>query len=84
MVDNQIGLTATTDVLKAIAEGRGLRQRMLALGYAGWGARQLDGEIRENTWLIVPPDEELLFGDEIEQKWKQAITRIGGVQHAFQ
>ncbi len=78
MVDDQVGLTATIDVLKAIAAGRGPRQSMLALGYAGWSAGQLDSEIRQNAWLNVPADEELLFGIEIEHKWERAIARIGG------
>ncbi len=77
MVDEHVALTATVDVLKAIAEGRGPRQSMLALGYAGWGAGQLDSEIRENAWLIVPADDELLFGQEIEHKWERAIAKIG-------
>ena len=77
LVDGQVGLTATIDVLRAIAEGRGPRQSMLALGYAGWNAGQLDSEIRENAWLTVPADEELLFGREIEHKWERAISRIG-------
>ena len=66
LVDDRVALTATVDVLKAIAEGRGPKQSLLALGYAGWGAGQLDSEIRENAWLNAPSDEELLFGLEIE------------------
>ena len=77
LVDDSVALTATVDVLKAIAEGRGPRQSMLALGYAGWGAGQLDSEIRENAWLNVPADEELLFGQEVEHKWERAIAKIG-------
>jgi putative transcriptional regulator len=77
LVDDRVALTATVDVLKAIAEGRGPRQSLLALGYAGWGAGQLDSEIRENAWLNVPADEELLFGDEVEHKWERAIAKIG-------
>ena len=72
-----VGLTATVDVLKAIAEGVGPAQCLLALGYAGWGAGQLDSEIRENAWLNAPSDEELLFGLEIEHKWERAIAKIG-------
>jgi putative transcriptional regulator len=68
---------ATIDVLKAIAEGRGPKQRLLALGYAGWNAGQLDHELRENVWLNVPADENLLFGPEIDRKWEQAIAKIG-------
>jgi putative transcriptional regulator len=77
MVDGHVGLTATIDVLRAIAEGRGPRKNMLALGYAGWNAGQLDQEIRENAWLTVPADEDLLFGGGIEHKWERAINRIG-------
>jgi putative transcriptional regulator len=76
-VDEQVGLTATIDVLRAIAEGRGPKKSLLALGYAGWGAGQLDGEILENSWLSVPADDELLFGTEIEHKWERAIAKIG-------
>ncbi len=76
-VDEQVGLTATIDVLKAIAEGRGPRRSILALGYAGWGAGQLDQELRENSWLNVTPDAELLFGEEVESKWEKAIAKIG-------
>ncbi len=77
LVDDHVALTATVDVLKAIAEGRGPRQSLLALGYAGWGAGQLDTEIRDNAWLNVPADDELLFGIEIEHKWERAIAKIG-------
>ena len=77
IVDDHVALTATVDVLKAIAEGRGPRQCLLALGYAGWGAGQLDDEIRENAWLNVPADDELLFGEEVEHKWERAIAKIG-------
>lgn len=77
LVDDRVALTATVDVLKAIAEGRGPKQSMLALGYAGWSAGQLDNEIRENAWLNVPADDDLLFGIEVERKWERAIAKIG-------
>ena len=76
-VDDRVGLTATVDVLKAIAEGRGPRQCLLALGYAGWGAGQLDTEIRDNAWLNAPSDADLLFGEELDLKWERAIAKIG-------
>ena len=50
---------------------------MLALGYAGWGPGQLDTEIQENAWLTVDPDEELLFGGELEGKWSRALKKLG-------
>nr|WP_185961326.1 YqgE/AlgH family protein [Telmatospirillum sp. J64-1] len=77
MVDNRVALTATVDVLKAIAEGRGPRHSMLALGYAGWSPGQLDTEIRENVWLNAPADEEVLFGPNLDIKWEQALGRLG-------
>jgi putative transcriptional regulator len=77
MVDNAVALTATVDVLRAIAEGKGPRRCMLALGYAGWSPGQLDTEIRDNVWLNVPSDDELLFGGELERKWERAIGKLG-------
>jgi len=72
-----VGLTATVDVLKAIAEGQGPRQSMLALGYAGWGSGQLETEIQKNGWLTCPADEYLLFGQQLQGKWEYAIRKLG-------
>lgn len=77
VVDNSIALTATVDILRAIADGEGPKNTMLALGYAGWGPGQLDMEIRSNGWLHVPADEELVFGGDLDAKWEQAMTKIG-------
>jgi len=77
MVNEEVGLTATIDVLKAIANGEGPARSLLALGYAGWGAGQLDNEIRDNAWLSVNSDDELLFGGDIDHKWERAIAKIG-------
>lgn len=77
VVNDEVGLTATIDVLKAIANGAGPARSLLALGYAGWAAGQLDNEIRDNAWLSVEPDEELLFGMDLDHKWERAIAKIG-------
>jgi putative transcriptional regulator len=77
MIEEDIALTATIDVLKAIARGEGPQRRVLALGYAGWGAGQLDAEIQANGWLLVPADADLVFGDENDSKWQRAIAKIG-------
>jgi putative transcriptional regulator len=77
VVDGEVALTATLDILRAMATGDGPRQSLLALGYAGWGPGQLDGEIKENGWLHVAPDAELLFGSELDSKWECAIRKIG-------
>ena len=71
------GLTATVDVLKAMAEGQGPREKMLALGYAGWGAGQLEIEIKKGSWLTCPPDDYLLFGPNLQGKWEYSIQKLG-------
>ena len=76
-VDSEIALTATTDVLQAIAAGEGPRASLMALGYAGWSAGQLDTELKDNAWLTVDADEALLFGEESERKWEKAIRKLG-------
>ena len=76
-VDEGFALTATIDVLKAMAVGRGPRLSMLALGYAGWAPGQLDREIQDNGWLTVPADEELVFDKAQDEKWERAVGRLG-------
>lgn len=77
VIDDNFALTATVDVLRAIAEGQGPSRRVLALGYAGWSAGQLDAEIQNNGWLLAPADPEIVFGRDNEQKWLKALRRIG-------
>lgn len=77
VVNKSVALTATIDILKAIAAGDGPRRSLLALGYAGWGAGQLDSEIKANGWLTVPADEELVFGTDLDDKWTQALGKLG-------
>lgn len=73
----KVGLTATVDVLKAIAEGKGPTASMLALGYAGWGPGQLEQEIQKNGWLTCPVDDTLLWGTDLQGKWAYAIKKLG-------
>ncbi|MEQ8504693.1 MAG: YqgE/AlgH family protein [Rhodospirillales bacterium] len=77
VVDDHIALTATVDILQAIADGIGPRQSLLALGYAGWGPGQLDSEIKSNGWLHVDADPHLVFGMGMDDKWEQAMLKIG-------
>jgi putative transcriptional regulator len=77
VIDDDIALTATVDVLKAIARGEGPAQRVLALGYAGWAPGQLDAEIQANGWLLVPADHQLVFGLDNQGKWQQAMAKLG-------
>ncbi len=75
-VTEDFALTASVDILQAIAGGGGPRQGILALGYAGWGPGQLETEIQANAWLSVPPDEALLFGEDGDRKWFQAMAKL--------
>ena len=77
VVDDNVVLTATIDILRAIADGTGPNNCLLALGYAGWGAGQLDSEIKSNGWLSVDADEDLVFGCDLDEKWERAMTKIG-------
>lgn len=77
VVESDIALTASVDILKAIAKGQGPRHSFLALGYAGWGAGQLDSEIRANGWLHAPADQSLVFDDDLDTKWKRAMATLG-------
>jgi putative transcriptional regulator len=73
-----VKLTATRDVLEAMAAQEGHpRRSLLALGYAGWGAGQLENELRENVWLTCEPDEALIFDTDYETKWTRAVNKLG-------
>jgi putative transcriptional regulator len=76
-IDDGICLTATVDILKAIARGTGPKHAILALGYAGWGAGQLESEIQHNGWLHCDADPDLVFGDDIDEKYVRALRKIG-------
>jgi putative transcriptional regulator len=76
-IDRGICLTATLDILKAIARGDGPASAILALGYAGWAPGQLETEIHDNGWLHCAADPELLFGTDIEAKYAKAMGKIG-------
>ena len=76
-IDEEICLTATVDILKAIAKGAGPKHAILALGYAGWAAGQLESEIQDNGWLHCDADPDLIFGNDIEEKYSRALRKIG-------
>ncbi|MBC7431019.1 MAG: YqgE/AlgH family protein [Rubritepida sp.] len=75
-VDAQTRLTSSIEVLKAIAEGGGPRECVLALGYASWGPGQLEEEIGANVWLSVTPDETLLYDTKPELAWRSALAKL--------
>jgi putative transcriptional regulator len=76
-IDHEVCLTATVDILKAIAKGAGPKHAILALGYAGWAAGQLESEIQDNGWLHCDADPDLIFGGDVEEKYSRALRKIG-------
>jgi len=76
-IEEGVCLTATLDILKAIARGNGPVSAILALGYAGWSPGQLENELQQNGWLHCSPDPELIFGADIDAKYDRAMQKIG-------
>jgi putative transcriptional regulator len=76
-IDDEISLTATLDILKAIATGSGPKRAILALGYAGWGPGQLENELQHNGWLHCPADPDLVFGKDVDSKYERALKKLG-------
>lgn len=75
IVKDGISITYQPEILRAIGNGTGPRRTLLALGYAGWSAGQLEAEIDAGAWVIVPADEALLFDDNYDKKWERAMAR---------
>jgi len=76
-VSGNICLTATREVLDAIASDHPPRRSVLALGYAGWGPGQLEDELQASAWLVADPEEGLIFDDRFDDKWERALQQIG-------
>ncbi len=76
-IDEHVSLTATLEILKAIAAGTGPENALLALGYAGWAPGQLEEEIQANGWLHCPAEPELIFDDDLDSKYVRALALIG-------
>ncbi|WP_428641794.1 YqgE/AlgH family protein [Roseibium sp.] len=76
-IGNGICLTATLEILRALAQGVGPSHAMLALGYAGWAPGQLENEIQANGWLTAPADPDILFDPDSESKWHRALGALG-------
>lgn len=76
-VSERLKLTTSRDILEAMAQGTGPSRTLLALGCAGWGPGQLEGEISANSWLTVPADERVLFELPLEQRWNASAALIG-------
>ena len=76
-VDENIGLTASREILRAIASGYGPSHALLALGYAGWAPGQLDAEMQANGWLHCDTDPDLLFDIPLDMKYDAALAKLG-------
>jgi len=76
-VNDEFALTSSKDILEAIAENRGPEQWLVALGYAGWGAGQLEEEIQRNAWLHGEAEAHIIFEEPINQRWELAGHRVG-------
>lgn len=76
-VNENVALTTSKDILQAIIKNKGPEDSIIALGYAGWAAGQLDNEIANNTWLSCPADEQIIFNSPIEERWQAAARLIG-------
>ena len=76
-ITDDICITGTVDILRAMAAGQGPHKSIFALGYAGWGPGQLEAEVESNSWLTIPADEDLLFGGDLPGKWSKALGRMG-------
>jgi putative transcriptional regulator len=77
IVNDNVALTTSKDILQAIANNEGPEDCIVALGYAGWAAGQLEQEMADNTWLSCPADEQIIFNTPVEERWKAAAKLIG-------
>jgi putative transcriptional regulator len=76
-ISNDVSLTATLDVLRALADGEGPHTALLVLGYAGWSAGQLEGEMQANGWLHCDADADIIFSTPVERRYDAALKRMG-------
>lgn len=77
LINPDIMVTTSRDVLAAIAAGKGPERFIMALGYAGWGDGQLESEMRENAWLSVPVDSAIVFDLPLKERWQKAVSALG-------
>lgn len=75
-VDGNYILSASMEVLQAVASGGGPARARLLLGYAGWGAGQLEDEILQNSWLTTNPDNDIIFDSAYQTKWQRALAKL--------
>lgn len=76
-LSESLTLTATRDILDALTSDKAPTKAVLAVGYSGWGAGQIEQELQDNAWITVEADEALIFDDELDTKWDRAIRKLG-------
>jgi len=76
-VGGRIGIATSRDILSAVAAGQGPDRAVVALGYAGWGAGQLEREVLENAWLSGPADSSIIFDVPYDERWTRAARLLG-------
>ncbi|MGH8191693.1 MAG: YqgE/AlgH family protein [Rhodanobacteraceae bacterium] len=76
-INEALAVTTSRDILAAMADGKGPERALVALGYAGWGAGQLEQELRENAWLTVRADDHVLFDTALDDRWGAAVALVG-------
>ena len=76
-IGDALAVSSSSEILGAISENRGPDHFMVVLGYAGWGAGQLENELRENAWLSVPASPQLIFDVPVSERWRKAAIQLG-------
>jgi putative transcriptional regulator len=74
-IDGRVALSSGPQILRDIGLGKGPRQSLVTFGYAGWGPLQLDGELRQGAWNVIPEDPTLVFDDDRTKVWNDAVAR---------
>ncbi|AZQ84922.1 YqgE/AlgH family protein [Colwellia sp. Arc7-635] len=76
-LSKEVMITTSKDILMALGTDQAPEKYMVTLGYAGWGPGQLEEEIKANSWLLTPADDDIVFDTPIEQRWKKATEKLG-------
>ncbi|HIE56226.1 MAG TPA: YqgE/AlgH family protein [Chromatiaceae bacterium] len=77
VITDELAITTSQDILEAIASGEGPEEVLIALGYAGWGPGQLEGELQQDSWLVAPASHEIIFHTPVEERWEAAAALAG-------
>ena len=76
-LSDTLSLTSTKDILEALVENEAPEKAMLAVGYSGWGAGQIERELQDNAWIVADADEALIFDTDLDGKWVKALASLG-------